>query len=77
MTAEFGATHTMRTNHRAELKQRIPIKCQVQSNEISTCLLTGDEYATMASAYPMPLLKISAQNKTQNNEISTCSLTGR
>ena len=34
-------------NKRFQHFQIQPIKCRVQNNEISTCLLTGDEYATM------------------------------
>ena len=36
-------------NKRFQHFQIQPIKCRVQNNEISTCLLTGDEYATTAS----------------------------
>ena len=45
----------MKTNQKAELKQWIqhfqiqPIKCPVQNNEISTCSLPGDVYATTVS----------------------------
>ena len=55
---ETGATQTMKTNQKAELKQYScrfqhfqiqPIKCPVQNNEISTCSLTGDVYVTTVS----------------------------
>ena len=52
---ETGATQTMKTNQKAELKHRFqhfqiqPIKCPVQNNAISTCSLTGGVYATIVS----------------------------
>ena len=51
---ETGATQTIKTNQKAELKQKIstfsnPANQVHENNEISTCSLTGHVYATTVS----------------------------
>ena len=62
---EIGATQTMKTNQKVELKQHfeiLPMKCALQNNEISNSSLTGDIYA----------ITVLVKSQAQTSSTFTC-----